>query len=164
MDKVRLPDGNSSSREVVDHPGGVTIIPKVDKDDESEEEFLLVKQYRYPVEKELWEFPAGKLDPGETSLECAKRELEEETGYGGGKWEKKTDLYTSPGYSNEVLTLFYASGVKPVDPKDRIEGPEKERIIVKSFTFTSLIEMVKEGDLRDGKTLAGLFFLFNKGN
>lgn len=142
------------------HPGGVVIVPRIDCS--QGDKYLLVKQYRYPAEDSLWEFPAGKLDPGETPLECAKRELKEETGYGGGEWEKKLDLFTSPGYSDEVLTIFTASGVEPLTPEENLEGPDEEFVFSESFTSSRLIEMAREEKLRDGKTLAGLFFLLSE--
>lgn len=160
VDEVKLPSDKVSSREVVSHPGGVVIVPRIDCP--QEDKYLLVKQYRYPAEDSLWEFPAGKLDPGETPLECAKRELQEETGYGGGKWEKKLDLFTSPGYSDEVLTLFVVSGVEPLTTEERPEGPDEEFVFSESFASSRLIEMAREEKLKDGKTLAGMFFLISE--
>lgn len=148
---------------MVDHPGGVIIIPIL-QDPNGEDKYILVRQYRYPVRKPLWEFPAGKLDAEETPLECAKRELDEETGYGGGSWEKQLDLFTSPGYSNETLTIFVAKGIEPLNPENRAERPEGEFIVSDSFTLAQIVEMVRKEKIRDGKTLAGLFILNTNGD
>src|SRR6266852_7968973 len=106
VDDVEYPSGNKSIREVAEHPGGsvaVALFP--------DRRIVLVNQHRYPFDEFLWELPAGKLNPGEDPLDCARRELEEETGHRGSAWKKLASIYTSPGFCSEVLHLFLAEGL-----------------------------------------------------
>ena len=128
------------------HPGAVAILPIF-----HDERILLVRQYRHPVETELWEIPAGKLEEGEDAMTCAKRELLEETGYEAASWEKLLSFYTSPGFCNEQITLFLARELsKATEPTpgeitaQGVFGPRK------------LKKMAKTGEIRDGKTLLAL--------
>lgn len=160
VNTVRTPGGSKAKREVVHHPGGVVILPVLTGD--RGDEVILVRQYREPAGKLLWELPAGTLEEGETQKECARRELIEETNYRPSKLEKKVDLFTSPGYSDEILTLFLATGLEKLAPSEGLESPEDENLIVESFTGEELIEMARKGQVTDGKTLAGLFFLIQR--
>ncbi|MEW5865300.1 MAG: NUDIX hydrolase [Bacillota bacterium] len=154
VDEVGLPSGSRSMREVVEHPGGVAVVA-VDAD----RRVILVRQYRYPVKEALWEIPAGKLDPGEDPRECALRELEEETGYRAGRLEKAVSFYTSPGFSDEMLHLFFATDLAPGD-----ERPDEDEIVETSrVSPDALDDMIQRGDIRDGKTLLGLFLAASRG-
>ncbi|MDH7479581.1 MAG: NUDIX hydrolase, partial [Syntrophomonadaceae bacterium] len=104
VDRVKLPSGQTATREVVEHPGAVALIAV-----NQQGEMVLVKQYRQPVGKVLLEIPAGKLQPGEDPVECARRELLEETGYAAGGLELLTAYYTTPGFSDEKMYLFLAT-------------------------------------------------------
>jgi ADP-ribose pyrophosphatase len=157
VNKVGRPDGSEGKREVVHHPGGVVVLPVVVE--KNEDKVVLVRQYREPVGEPLWELPAGTLEEGETVEECARRELIEETGYGRGNLEKKVDLFTSPGYSDEVLSLYLAKDIEKLKPSENIESPADENLVTKTFSVKKLVEMASRGEIRDGKTLAGLFFL-----
>lgn len=156
VDTVELASGQKTSREVVHHPGGVVVIPLFYSG--SEAEVVLVKQYRYPAGKGLWELPAGTLEEEESPEACARRELLEETGYGAGSLRKLVDLYTSPGYTDEVLSLYIADELKDVDSSD-VDSPEDENIVVEKFPVEELFDRAKCGEITDGKTLAGLFYL-----
>lgn len=160
VNRVKSASGTEAKREVVHHPGGVVILPVLNGN--QGEEVLLVKQYREPAGKPLWELPAGTLEEGETKKECARRELIEETNYRPSNLEKKVDLFTSPGYTDEVLTLYLATGLKELGPSEGLEAPEDENLIVKSFTTEELLAKARKGEITDGKTLAGLFFLIQK--
>jgi ADP-ribose pyrophosphatase len=103
VDEVELPNGKTSTRELVKHPGAVAVIAVTD-----EEKIVMVEQYRKPLEKEIVEIPAGKLEKGEDPAECAKRELEEETGYGCTNLELLTSFYTSPGFADELVHVYLA--------------------------------------------------------
>lgn len=157
INQVKDAEGNIAGREVVHHPGGVVIAPLIRGTEFHE--IVLVKQYREPAEETLWELPAGTLEEGETREECSQRELMEETGYRAGKLEKKVDLYTSPGYSDEVLSLYVASDLEKLEAPDKMETPDDENLIIGEFSLQEAVNMAKNGEIRDGKTLAGMIFL-----
>lgn len=143
---MRRTDGAVSTREVVLHPGAVAILPIFHN-----ERILLVRQYRHPVNAPLWEIPAGKLEQGEDPLTCAKRELLEETGYEAAAWEKLLSFYTSPGFCNEQITLYLASGLS------KATEPTPGEIAAQGmFHPRQLKKMVKTGEICDGKTLLAL--------
>jgi ADP-ribose pyrophosphatase len=149
VDRVRLPNGREVVREVVRHPGAVVVVPVLDH-----ERIVLVRQYRYPVEDELLELPAGKLDPGEEPLACARRELAEETGYRGQRWKALGSFYTTPGFTNEVLHAFVAEGLE----EGSEASPDPDEILrAVSLPVGEIFKMAREGRLRDAKTLAALF-------
>ena len=106
VDSVELPNGRTSSREVVEHPGGVCIAALTEQD-----ELLFVRQFRYPYKEVLLELPAGKLNLGEDPLECGKRELKEETGVTAERYVSLGKLYPSPGYTGEIISMYYAEGL-----------------------------------------------------
>ncbi len=146
---VRLPNGNLSQREIVGHPGAAAIVART-----AAGEYLLVRQYRKAVEKELWELPAGKLDDQEDPLTCAQRELAEETGYQAKVWRKLTAIYTTPGFSNEVIHIYQADQLFP-DPRG-IHGDVDEFVEVGLFNEAQVKRMIGQGELCDAKSLAGL--------
>lgn len=154
VDDIELPSGRRSRREVVEHPGGVAVVA-VDRDGS----VILVRQYRYPVRSALWEIPAGKLDPGESPRECAARELEEETGYRAGHLEEVVPFYTSPGFCDEVLYLFFAQDLAAGQ-----DTPEEDELIeTRRVRRAELDEMMARGEIRDGKTILGLFVAMSRG-
>jgi ADP-ribose pyrophosphatase len=133
-------------RSVVRHIGSAVMMAVDDKN-----RVLLVRQYRLPAEKYLWELPAGRLDEGEKPLQAAKRELKEETGYAAKKWTKLASYYASPGFVQERMTIYLA--------EDLTEGEatpmDDERIETRWFKRKELAEMIDEGKIEDGKTLIG---------
>jgi len=147
VDTVSLPDGRTATREVVEHAGAVAIVPLNEKG-----ELLLVRQYRYAAGKSLLEIPAGKLEPGENPLECARRELLEETGYEAGDLQQLFSIFSTPGFTNEVLHLFLATGLilKGQTPD------EDENIEVISIPFKRSIELIWKGEICDAKSIAGI--------
>ena len=115
---------------------------------------LLVRQYRHAVRSDLWEIPAGKLEPGEDALACAQRELREETGHAAQIWTRLTSFYTTPGFSNEWITVFLASGLA------RIGDADPEEIgACEPFTPEQLAEMIADGRLADAKTILAIAWL-----
>lgn len=144
-DRVRLPNGGESVREVVSHPGGVAILPLTD-----EGEALLVRQYRYPVGKTLLEVPAGKLEKGEDHYLAGLRELEEEVGAIPEKMEYLGGLYVSPGFCTEMIHLYLATGLKV----GTAHPDEDEFLHVERMPFDKLVEMVMAGEIQDAKTAA----------
>lgn len=146
-DTVRLPDGNTASREVVEHPGAVAIVPIM-----ADGSILLVRQFRHPVGKVLLEIPAGKLGPGEEPDLCAARELEEETGYRAQVIERKSSLFTGPGFTDEIIHIYVARElVRSQACPDDDEFIEAER-----FDEETVRQMVRDGRICDSKTIAGL--------
>ncbi len=147
FDEVRLPNNKISTREKVEHPGAVAIVPVTEK-----MEIILVKQYRYPVEKILIEIPAGKLDRDEPPLECAKRELHEEAGVVDGKVFKLATIYTSPGFSNEKMEIYIA-----LEFKERKNNPDQDEFLhIFKVKLESCIEMIEDGRITDAKTIIGI--------
>lgn len=150
------PSGRTVLREVVVHPGAVVILPVLDRD-----RLVMIRNFRYSVEEELWELPAGTAEPGEPAVETARRELIEETGYRGERMTPLAEFYTSPGVMTELMRAFVAEGLTPVG--QRLEPDE--RIKVEIVTFTRAKEMLTRGELRDGKTIAvlGMYLARNAG-
>ena len=147
VDKVRLPNGKESVREVVLHNGGVTILAQPDP-----QKIVLVKQFRYSIGKVFWEVPAGRLNTNEEPLLAAKRELKEETGYIANSWSPLGIVYPLPGYSTEVLYLFKATDL--VDDEQELDPDEN--IEVKVVDLLQAWQMVKDGEIRDAKTIAAI--------
>ena len=145
-DKVLSPKGECF-REVVEHSGGVVILPYIDKDN-----IILIKQWRYAAGKELIELPAGKLEPKEDPFECAKRELTEETGYKAKNWNSLGYIYTSPGFCNEKLYLYKASDLEYAGTNfDEFETIENLITPIKKA-----YEMIVSGKIVDSKTICAL--------
>jgi ADP-ribose pyrophosphatase len=142
------PDGFEIKRSIIRHPGSAVMMAVDEKN-----RVLLVRQYRLPAGKSLWELPAGRLDPGETPLKAAKRELKEETGYHARKWTKLAGYWPSPGYVAERMNLFLATDLTPGQQTPM----DDERIECRWFTERELSDMIAKGTLEDGKTLIGFF-------
>ena len=147
LDRVRLPNGVEAEREVVLHWGAVGMVAL---DDEGC--VYLVRQYRHAPGKDLVEIPAGKLNVGEDPLQCARRELMEEIGYGAGEWTKLASFYTSPGFSDETLHLFMARGLIP----GKADPDEDEFLEIMRVPLAETLSMVARGKIEDCKTIAGL--------
>lgn len=155
IDTVDLPSGRQTKREIVEH-GACTAIVALD----SEDNVLLVKQYRKPVERELLEIPAGGVDPGEEPIDSAGRELEEETGYAAGRWEKLGSFYTSPGFCTEEMHVYLARGLSPAVR----DADDDESIEVVRVPLSNIPELINSGDICDGKSIAGLLMVLRSLN
>jgi ADP-ribose pyrophosphatase len=149
-DRVRLPNGAESSREYIVHPGAVVIIPVFANGD-----LLLERQHRYPLHRDFIELPAGKIDPGEDDLTCARRELEEETGYRAAEWREATTIYPCIGYSDERLAFYLA--------RDLTEGnhgrDHDEFLEILRVPFGEAMDWLRSGRICETKTVIGLFWL-----
>lgn len=149
-DTVSLPDGRHATREFIRHPGAVVILPVFD-----DGSVLLERQFRYPVNQVFIEFPAGKIDCGEDPLDCAKRELLEETGYSAESWEFVCTIHNAIGYADEHLEIYLAKGLK--------EGERKlddgEFLDIFKATVSDMLTWVREGKITDVKTVIGAFWL-----
>ena len=142
------PEGFQIKRAIIQHEGSAVMMPVDEKG-----RILLVKQYRLPARQYLWELPAGRLDPGETPLKAAKRELGEETGLKAKKWTKLAFFYPSPGFLAENMTIFLAEDLKQGDAKPM----EDERIETHWYKPKQIDEMIRAGKIQDGKTMIGYF-------
>lgn len=151
-DRVQLPDAREAWREYVVHPGAVMVIPLLD-----DGRVLVERQYRYPLQRAMIEFPAGKLDPGEDSWACAQRELLEETGYVARQWAKAGVLHPVISYATEFIDIWFARGLVP-GPRSLDEG---EFLDVLSVDVPLLHEASRTGVITDAKTLTGLYWLQN---
>jgi len=142
------PSGFEIHRSIVRHPGSAVMMAVDEK-----ERILLVKQFRLPAKKDMWELPAGRIDSGETPLQAAKRELREETGFQARKWVKLISYWASPGYIDEKMNVFLA-----LDLTAGTQEPmEDERIEIGWFSRKQIAEWIRAGKIEDGKTLVGYF-------
>ncbi|CAN5482992.1 NUDIX hydrolase [soil metagenome] len=151
-DTVTLPDGSSATREYVIHPGAVMVIPLLD-----DGRVLLERQYRYPVRQVMIEFPAGKIDPGEDHLVCARRELLEETGYTAGEWAHAGVLHPVISYSTEIIDIWFARGL--VAGERQLD--QGEFLDVFTATPEELLAWCRDGQVTDAKTLTAALWLQN---
>ena len=149
-DMVLLPNGNQASREVVEHPGAVAVVPVL-----PDGRVLMVRQFRHPVGEILLEIPAGKLSPGENPDDCALRELEEETGYLAGKLQRVASIFTAPGFTDEVIHIYLASDLK----KTAVNPDEDEFLAVVAHEPQAIRQLIRSGDICDAKTIAGFYLL-----
>lgn len=147
VDTVLLPDGRQSTREIVRHAPAVAMVA-LDEDDQ----LLLVRQYRKPVEQSLLEIPAGIMEPGEKPLQAARRELEEETGYRADCWEELGSFFTGPGFTDERIFLFLATGLQ----KGQLQPDEDEFLELCRFSLSEVKNMVHRGEIVDAKTIIGI--------
>jgi len=150
---VRVEETERGPREVVEHPGAVAILALNERG-----EVLLVRQHRYGAGRALWEIPAGTLEPGESPLRCAQRELWEETGLRARRWRKLGTFYTSPGILNELMHLFLAEGLEG-DLEPQLKGEIAELCFRDP---REVLEEAAQGEPGDGKTLAALAFLLSR--
>ena len=147
VDKAKLPNGRTSTREVVRHPGAAAVLAVL-----ADGRILLEKQYRYALGTVMYEIPAGKLDPGEEPEHCARRELAEETGYEADRWEYLTAIATTPGFTDEVIHLYKATGLH----QHGQHLDEDETLKLEAFTMEEIRAAVRDGCLYDAKSLAAL--------
>ncbi len=146
-DRIRLPDGKPATREFVVHPGAALMVPVL-----ADGRLVMERQFRYPLDRVILEFPAGKIDAGETPLATARRELVEEVGYTAATWREIGTIHPQVGYSNEAIAVFEATGLQHVG--SRLD--EGEFLDVVLMTEAQLLAAVDAGEVTDGKTLAAL--------
>lgn len=147
VDTVKLPNGKKATREFLDHPGAVGVVPFVD-----DRTVAMVRQYRHPVGEVTLELPAGKLDKGENPLACVKRELAEETGYKAGKISRLIQYWPTPAFANEMLHLYVATDLKP----GKMNTDDDEFLQCVKVPFKKALAMALSGEIKDSKTIIGL--------
>ena len=138
--------GYEIRRSIVRHAGSAVMMAV-----DAKKRILLVRQYRLPAGMEMWELPAGLLDPGESPLQAAKRELTEETGYSARKWTKLVSFYASPGFVGEKMTIFLATDLR----EGEAQPMDDEKIECRWFTSAEMDRMLRAGKIIDGKTMIG---------
>lgn len=155
LDRVRFPDGSEGTLEMVRHPGAAAVVPFLDPPNTPDPRVLLIRQFRHASEDWLWEIPAGTLEPGESVEACAARELAEEAGYAAGRLERLTAIYTTPGFTDEVIHLFLASELAPAatahEPDEFLEVHERR--------WSEVGRMIRKGAIRDAKSLNALMYV-----
>jgi ADP-ribose pyrophosphatase len=159
VDTIERADGSRSTRDIVDHPGAVAMLA-LDPD----ERVLLVRQWRTPTGGALLEIPAGTLDREpdggtEDPEAAARRELEEETGYRAGRWQKLGEFWTAPGFATELMHLYLATELAPAEPDGRLGPDEDEHLELRAIPWREAVAMADRGEIRDAKSLVGLFRL-----
>ncbi len=148
-DQVRLPNGHTSQREYVTHPGAVVVVPILTNGN-----VILERQFRYPVHQVFIELPAGKIDIGEEILITGQRELLEETGFSAAEWVKLGHQHPCIGYSNEIIHMYLARGLSAGEHQRDAD----ESLEVFDLPFEDCMNMIQRGEITDGKTIVALFF------
>ena len=148
VDELLDPAGFALTRAIVHHPGSAVVVAR-----DARGRILLVRQFRAPARAYLWELPAGKIDPGESALKTARRELKEETGFTARRWKKLVGYWASPGFLGEKMNIYLAEGLTPGEAQPM----DDERIERRWFTVTELEAGFASGRMVDGKTMIGLY-------
>ena len=147
-EKYTLDNGVTSDMDFIQHPGAAAMVPM-----ENRADVILIKQYRHAIREFIWEIPAGTLDPQESPINCAKRELIEEIGYSAVDWHQLGTITPLPGCSNERIHIFLASELKPA--KQDLDADEMLK--VHKMELSAALQMILTGEINDGKTISGLF-------
>jgi ADP-ribose pyrophosphatase len=154
IDTVRYPDGSVGELEMIRHSGASAVIPILSGPAEPDPQVLLIRQYRYAAGGEIWEIPAGRLDPGEDPGVCARRELLEETGVEAGRLERLTTIYTTPGFTDERIHLFAAFELQTGEHRREAD----EFMEVAPHPISRILGMIRDGDIVDSKTICAVLF------
>lgn len=154
LDTVRFPNGSTGELEMIRHPGASAIVPFLSDPQGPDPEILLLRQFRYAAEEVLYEVPAGRLDPGEDPLDCARRELLEETGCRASHIEHLYTMYTTPGFTDEKIHLFMATGLERGDTDHEAD----EFITLEGVTLSAALGLIQKGEIKDAKTALSILF------
>lgn len=154
VDRVRFPDGSEGELEMVRHPGASAVVPFLDDPMDEDPRLLLIRQYRYAAEGYIYEIPAGRLEPGEAPELCAARELREETGYSAERLERLFTMYTTPGFTDERIHLFLATGLTMGEAAREAD----EFLELVPMPLSRALAMLERGEIQDSKTALGLLY------
>ncbi|MDQ3673605.1 MAG: NUDIX hydrolase [Gemmatimonadota bacterium] len=154
VDEVRFPDGSVGELEMIRHPGASAVVPLLSDPAGDDPQVLLIRQYRYAADGYLYEIPAGRLDPGEDPMTCAFRELKEETGCSAAGMEQLFTMYTTPGFTDEKIHVFMATGLKAGESSHEAD----EFLDLHPMPLSRALRMVEAGEIQDAKTALGLLF------
>ena len=155
VDTVRFPDDTTGELEIIRHPGAAAVIPCASDPASGDPTILMIRQFRHAAGGLLWEIPAGTLAPGEAPEACARRELHEETGVVADRIERLTSIYTTPGFTDEVIHLFWAQGLTAGAP-----ARERDEFIeVVPRPLSDVLTGIKSGEIRDGKTVVAILYM-----
>lgn len=155
IDSVRYPDGTTGELEMIRHPGASAVLPFLTEPTAANPEVLLLRQYRYAADGYLFEIPAGRLEPGEDPVACAARELREEAGCSAASLTRLTTIYTTPGFTDERIHLFMATGLTR-----GVAAPERDEFIeVLAVPLADTLQLIERGEIRDAKTVVTLLFV-----
>ena len=154
VDVVRFPDGSVGELEMIRHPGASAVVPFLSDPRGEDPQILMIRQYRYAAEGYLLEIPAGRLDPGESPRNCALRELKEETGCSAEQVDHLFTMYTTPGFTDEKIHLFMATGLVAGESKRESD----EFLDLEPMPLSRALKLVEAGEIKDAKTALGLLF------
>jgi ADP-ribose pyrophosphatase len=154
VDTVRFPDGSTGELEMIRHPGASAVVPFLSDPLGEDPQVLMIRQYRYAADGYLYEIPAGRLDQGESPRDCAMRELKEETGCTAEQVDHLLTMYTTPGFTDEKIHLFIATGLVVGETKHEVD----EFLDLQPMRLSRALEMVEAGEIQDAKTALGLLF------
>jgi ADP-ribose pyrophosphatase len=155
VDTVRAPDGAEFDLEMIRHPGAAAVVAFLSDPDAEDPSILLLRQYRHAVGGSIWEIPAGVLEVGEAPDACARRELLEETGARAAHLDHLTTIYTTPGFTDERIHLFLATGLTVEEP----DHQDDEFIQVRAKPLSEALLMIRDGEIVDGKSISALLFV-----
>lgn len=154
VDTVRFPGGSTGELEMIRHPGASAVVPFLSDPRGDDPQLLLIRQYRYAANGYLYEIPAGRLEPGEDPAECARRELQEETGCTADQFDFLTTMYTTPGFTDERIHLYMATGLERGETAHEAD----EFMTVEAVTLSAALQLIQKGEINDGKTVVGILF------
>lgn len=155
LDTVRFPDGSTGTLELVRHPGAAAVVPFLDPFSNADPRVLLLRQFRHAADDYLWEIPAGTLHRDEAPYDCAARELQEEAGVDADDLLLLTTIYTTPGFTDERIHLYLGIGLSPA----RTALEPDEFLEVHEMRWSAIGRMIRDGSIRDGKTLVSLMWV-----
>lgn len=155
VDRVRYPDGSEGDQVLIHHPGAAAVLPVLSDLAGADPQVLLIKQYRYATDGYLWEIPAGRLEANERPEDCARRELMEEVGCGCERLVPLTSIWTAPGFTNEKIHLFAATGLTQGESAREAD----EFLEVHPLPLSRVLTMIRDGEISDAKTIAAILYV-----